>query len=149
MAALSANRNTPMLLSPAPAPRRGAIAAAQTIYAGAMLMRNAAGYLVAASTTTGLVGAGRAEAYVDNSTGAAGDAVVDVAEGIYHYANSASTDEITIADLGKACYAVDDQTVAKTDGTGTRSPAGTVFDVDEWGVWVRFDPALTIVAAAV
>lgn len=149
MPALSANRNTPMLLSPAPAPRRGAIAAAQTIYAGAMLMRNAAGYLVKGATATGLIGAGRAESYVDNSTGAAGDAFVDVAEGIAHFANSAAADQITIADIGKPCYAVDDQTVAKTDGTGTRSPAGTVFDVDEWGVWVRFDPALTIVAAAV
>lgn len=144
MTALSANRHTPMLLSPAPAPRRGAVAASMTIFAGAMVMRNASGYVVAASTATGLVGAGRAEAYVDNSAGADGDAFVDVAEGIFRYANSAAADEITIADIGQACYAVDDQTVAKTDGTATRSPAGTVFDVDEWGVWVRFDPALTI-----
>jgi len=144
MTALSANRNTPQLLSPAPAPRHGAIAAAQLIYAGALLMRDATGYLVKGSTATGLIGAGRAEAYVDNSAGAAGDAVVEVAEGIFRYANSAGADEITIADIGRACYAVDDQTVAKTDGTATRSPAGTVHDVDEWGVWVRFDPALTI-----
>jgi hypothetical protein len=34
---------------------------------------------------------------------------------------------------------VDDQTVAKTDGTGARSVAGKVFDVDSGGVWVRFD----------
>ncbi|MFB0515162.1 MAG: hypothetical protein ACETWG_00985, partial [Candidatus Neomarinimicrobiota bacterium] len=33
-------------------------------------------------------------------------------------------------------YIVDDQTVAKTDGTGTRSPAGFIEDVDSNGVWV-------------
>ena len=31
---------------------------------------------------------------------------------------------------------VDDQTVAKTDGTGTRSAAGVVVNVDALGVWV-------------
>lgn len=148
MPALTSNRNTPMLLSPAPAPRPGPIAAGEVIYAGAQVMRNATGYLVAGATATGLIGAGRAEAYVDNSGGADGDAFVEAAEGIARYANSASTDEITIADIGRVCYAVDDQTVAKTDGTATRSPAGTVHDIDEWGVWVRFDPALTIAASA-
>jgi len=38
---------------------------------------------------------------------------------------------------------VDDQTVAKTDGTATRSPAGFVDMVDDLGVWVRFDEAMT------
>ncbi|CUH67985.1 hypothetical protein TG4357_03322 [Thalassovita gelatinovora] len=57
--------------------------------------------------------------------------------------NSAAADEITIADIGNKAYAVDDQTVAKTDGTATRSPAGIIDDVDANGVWVRFDEALT------
>jgi hypothetical protein len=43
-----------------------------------------------------------------------------------------------LADVGKQCYLVDDQTVAKTDGTNTRSPAGFVRDVDADGVWVEF-----------
>jgi len=143
MAALTANRNTPQLADPAPAPRRGLAAAAQLIYAGAMVMRNASGFLVKASTATGLVGVGRAEALVDNSAGAAGDADVDFAPGVFRYMNSAAADEITAADIGNVCYAVDDQTVAKTDATNTRSPAGTVEDIDELGVWVRFDVALT------
>jgi hypothetical protein len=41
------------------------------------------------------------------------------------------------------CYFVDDQTVAATDGTGTRSPAGIVEEVTSQGVWVRFDAALS------
>ena len=54
-------------------------------------------------------------------------------------ANSASTDQITLADLGAAVFIVDDQTVAKTNGGGTRSQAGYVVDVDATGVWIRFD----------
>ncbi|MGD9863591.1 MAG: hypothetical protein AB7S99_10295 [Pseudodonghicola sp.] len=147
MTALSANRNTPQLASPAPAPRRFAVAASAMIFAGAMTMRNAAGYLVPGSTATGLVGAGRAEHLADNTNGAAGDAFLDVAEAVFLYENSTAGDEITIADIGAVCFAVDDQTVAKTDGTATRSPAGTVVDIDDQGVWVRFDPALTKAAA--
>ncbi|WP_126977461.1 hypothetical protein [Frigidibacter oleivorans] len=143
MAALTANRNTPQLLDPAPAPRRGLAAAGAMIFAGAMVMRNAAGTLVKGSTATGLVGAGRAEELVDNSAGSAGDAYVVYAPGVFRYANSAGADEITAADIGNVCYAVDDQTVAKTHATNTRSPAGTVEDIDELGVWVRFDAALT------
>lgn len=143
MAALTENRNTPQLLDPAPAPRRGAAAAAQKIFAGAIVMRNAAGFLAKGVTATGLVGVGRAEALVDNTAGAAGDAFVEYAPGVFRFANSAAADAIAAADIGNVCYAVDDQTVAKTHATNTRSPAGTVEDVDDLGVWVRFDPALT------
>jgi hypothetical protein len=145
MAALLKDRNTPMLLGDN---RRGLAAAAATIFAGAILMRNAAGHVVNASTATGLVGVGRAEVHVDNSAGSAGDQPVDYKPGIFRYANSTGADEITIADIGKLAYAVDDQTVAKTDGATTRSPAGLIDDVDAQGVWVRFDEALTATAAA-
>lgn len=143
MVALTANRNTPQLLDPAPAPRRGAIAGAQKIFAGAIVMRNATGFLVKGATATGLVGVGRGEALIDNTAGAAGDAFAEYAPGVFRYENSAGADEITAADIGSVCYAVDDQTVARTHATNTRSPAGTVEDVDDLGVWVRFDPALT------
>jgi hypothetical protein len=143
MTALSSDRNTPQLLDPAPAPRSGAMAAAQLIYAGAIVMRNATGFLVKGATATNLVGVGRAEGRFDNAGGAAGDMDATFAPGVFRYANSASTDEITAADIGNVCYAVDDQTVAKTSATATRSPAGTIDDVDDQGVWVRFDAALT------
>lgn len=143
MPALTSDRNTPQLNEPAPAPRRAAVAAAQMIFAGALLMRNAAGDLVRATAAVGLVGAGRANKRVDNLTGAAGEAEVEFALGTFRYDNSAAADAITAADIGSVAYAVDDQTVARTSATNTRSPAGVIEDIDDFGVWVRFDPALT------
>jgi len=120
----------------------GPLAASVKVFAGALVMRNAAGYLTKGATATGSVGVGRAEEVVDNSDGAAGDKALTYRPGIFQFANSGSTDAITIAEIGDPCFVVDDETVAKTDGSGTRSPAGFVADVDAQGVWVRFDEAL-------
>ena len=54
------------------------------------------------------------------------------------FANSAAADLITLADLGSTVFVVDDQTVAKTSATSTRSAAGKVVDVDTTGVWISF-----------
>ncbi|MCW1934115.1 hypothetical protein [Pararhodobacter zhoushanensis] len=140
MVALTSDRNTQQAAGDL---RTGNVAASQLIYAGALVMRNAAGTLVKASTATGLIGVGRAEERVDNASGDAGDKQLRYRPGIYRFANSASGDLITAADIGAVCYAVDDQTVAKTHATNTRSPAGVVDDVDDLGVWVRVDAALT------
>lgn len=133
--ALTADRNTPR----AEGDIRQYGLAAVMIFAGAIAMRNSSGYITKGATATGLVGVGRAEEQVDNSGGSAGDQTVRVRPGVFRYANSASADLITIADIGKPCYAVDDQTVAKTDGSAARSIAGFVENVDSAGVWVRFD----------
>lgn len=143
MPALTKGRNTPELIG---ADRVGLVAAAAAIFEGALLMRNAAGYLVEGQTAVGLVGVGRAEERADNSAGADGDLTVEYKPGVFRFGNSAAGDEITFADIGNVCFAVDDQTVAKTDGTGTRSRAGVVDNVDSNGVWVRFDEALTSAA---
>jgi hypothetical protein len=140
MTALTSDRNTLMAMGDL---REGAVAAAVKIYAGAIVMRDAAGFLTPGATATGSIGAGRAEAQFDNSAGAAGDIQARFRPGTYRYANSASTDAITAADIGALCYVVDDQTVAKTSGTNTRSKAGFVEMVDDLGVWVRFDAAMT------
>lgn len=140
MGVLTADRNTPRESGDV---RTGQVAASTKVFAGALLMRNAAGYVVEGQVATGLVGIGRAEAQVDNSGGSNGDLSVSYRPGVFRYANSASTDEITIAEIGDVCYAVDDQTVAKTDGSSARSPAGIITDVDANGVWVRFDEAIT------
>ena len=140
MVALTKDRNTPRLQGD---DRSGPVAAATTLFAGALVMRNAAGHLVEGQTATGLVGVGRAEERVDNSGGAAGDLTATYRPGIYHFANSAGADEIDISAIGDVAYAVDDQTVAATDGSASRSPAGIVEDVDANGVWVRLDEALT------
>ncbi|WP_102226916.1 hypothetical protein [Acidimangrovimonas sediminis] len=140
MAALTKDRNTPRLTGDL---RSGALAATTLIYAGALVMRDASGNLVQGKTATGLVGVGRAEERADNSAGAAGDVDLTYRPGIFRFDNSTSTDAITATEIGTVCYAVDDQTVAKTDGSAARSPAGLVEDVDAQGVWVRLDEALT------
>ncbi len=138
MVALTSERNTRNRIGDL---RVEPMAATVKIWSGSLIMRNAAGYLTKGATATGCVGVGRAEKTVDN-TGAAGAASVEYRLGSFLFANSASGDLITIADIGKACFIVDDQTVAKTDGTGTRSRAGIVDAVEATGVWVRMDEAL-------
>lgn len=134
MAALTKGRNTPARsgdITEAP------VKAATKIFAGALVAIDASGWAVPMSTATTLVGVGRAEAMADNSAGANGAINVRIGRGIYCWGNSASTDAITRSDIGDNCYGVDDQTVAKTDGTTTRSVAGKIHDVDAAGVWVK------------
>ena len=113
---------------------------ASKILAGAIAcISTATGYATKGATATTLVAVGCARETVDNSAGSAGDLKVSVdREGWFRYANSASTDAIALTDVGKVCYIVDDATVAKTDGTGTRSVAGRIRDVDTQGVWIEF-----------
>ena len=139
MVALSSERNTRLRIGDL---RAEPMAAAVKIWGGSLVMRNAAGYLTKGATATGCVGVGRAEKTVDNTAGAAGAVNVEYRLGSFLFANSAAGDLITIADIGKVCYIVDDQTVAKTDGTATRSRAGIVDAVEATGVWVRMDEAL-------
>jgi len=145
MTALTAGRNTPQIAGEI---RNGRLAASTAVFAGSLLMRNAAGFVVKGATATGLVGIGRAEDAGDNSAGSAGDAAVLYRAGVFRFANSAGADEITVAEIGDVVFAVDDQTVAKTDATASRSPAGFVDNVDALGVWVRFDEVLTKIATA-
>ena len=46
------------------------------------------------------------------------------------YANSASTDAIAAAQIGSDVFLADDQTVAKTSASSTRSVAGRVWAID-------------------
>lgn len=133
MTALAKDRNTPS--------RSGQQfsypLAAVKVYAGSIGVINSSGYLTKGSTATGLKCVGRISGQVDNSAGNAGDVKGVVENGIFLLGNSGGGDAITLADVGTVCFIVDDQTVAKTSGGGTRSPAGIVEDVDSGGVWVR------------
>lgn len=111
------------------------VAAATVIFAGSLVALED-GYLVPAKTATGLVVVGRAEQYVDNTDGAAGALTCEVMPGVYPWDNSLGDDLIAQADVGSTVYAVDDHTVAKTDGTNTRSAAGVLLGIDSDGVWV-------------
>ena len=145
MTAATQNRNTPHRLGLS---RGHLVAAATEVFAGTIAVINADGFTEPGTTATGLTAAGVFEHYQDNTTGADGDEVVEVKRGNFHLANSTGADEITRADIGKVCFIVDDQTVAKTDGTTTRSPAGIVDDVDDAGVWVNIDPTNGVAASA-
>ncbi|MBP5857286.1 hypothetical protein KAJ83_09720 [Marivibrio halodurans] len=135
MTALSNDRNTPML---ADGIKEYPVAASTICYAGGLAVLNA-GVIEPATTDTGLVAVGRFEGRYDNSNGSAGDIKAKVRQGVFRWANSAGGDEITAADIGALAYIVDDQTVAKTDDTGSRSAAGRIEDIDANGVWVRTD----------
>jgi hypothetical protein len=133
MVALISDRNTPRqqgtLLE---VPVKGAT----TIFAGALVCLNGTVAVPGAVSTT-LIALGRAEEQKIN-TGADGAVTVRVRRGVFRYANSASADAISWADYGKQVFVVDDQTVAKTNGTNTRSVAGICRGVDAQGVWVEF-----------
>lgn len=137
MSALTNFRDTPIR----PASGREAILAATIkVYKGALVVRDTAtGYDKPGVTGTGLVARGIAdmpEPYVDTTGLAAGSRRIQLLTGVALLANDGS---ITAANRGSVCYIVDDQTVAATDGTGTRSVAGVIEDVDTRGVWVRIE----------
>lgn len=141
MTALDTDRNTPQIdgaLFTLP------VAAATKIYAGSLVAIDASGNANDGDTATGLRGIGRAEEQVDNSAGLAGAKTVNVRTGVFRFGNSGSSDAITNAEIGSPCYIVDDQTVAKTSGSGTRSVAGLVHFVDASGVWVDLRPHHTV-----
>lgn len=128
MTALTDDRSTPL--------RSGnqfndAVASGVLIYAGALVMLNADGNATPATESSGLTVRGVAEAYVDNSSGSAGDKSVDTQKGTFRFCH----DSLTRSDIGSNAYAVDDQTV-DTDSTD-RSLVGAIVDIDDVGVWVE------------
>lgn len=112
-----------------------AVAASANIHAGALIVANATGFAAPGSTATGLTYLGRAEEAVDNAAGIDGAAHVTIMrQRAFKFKNDGS---VTQASLGKLCYIVDDETLAATDGTGTRSAAGIVVGIESDGVWVE------------
>ena len=101
-----------------------------TIHQGALLMLDGS-EVIPAKTATGKTVVGFATAP------AKGGEKVNIERGVIDFDNSTSSDAITVAEIGKDCYVVDDQTVAKTDGSKTRSVAGKVSDVSDGRVWVK------------
>lgn len=133
MTATTQDRNTPLkdgelIVVP--------VAAGAKIPAGTIVVASATGFAAPGSTAPTLAYLGMADAYVDNSAGADGAVSVPVRRGkAFRWANDPS-DPVTQASLGRACYIADNQTVAKSNGTNTRSQAGVVVAIDADGVWV-------------
>ena len=138
---LALDRNTPAYQGEL---REQPAGAATNIFAGALLMRNAAGFIVRGATAVGSFGVGVAEQPANNAAGANAAMNVRYVTGTTaRFRNSTAGDLIVQADVGKIAWIVDDEQVAKTNGTATRSPAGVIEAVDAQGVWVRFDEAIT------
>lgn len=131
---LSADRNTPYRdadLIGVPA------AAGVKVFAGALVVANAAGFAAPGATATTLTYLGRAEDFTDNTAGTdAARTVMVRRRKAFKWLNS-SIDPVGQASMGKVCYIVDDQTVAATNGGNTRSVAGKVWAIDADGVWVE------------
>lgn len=107
---------------------------ATTIFAGTLVaLLTATGNAVAA----GAAGSGVVVGVAEDTVTGDGTARLETSRGCYQFANSAGADAITRGDIGNPCYAVDNQTVAKTDDTGARNAAGKIIDVDAQGVWVE------------
>jgi len=112
-------------------------------YQGGLAVINSSGYVRPGYVATGLITVGIfdfsgdvLEGTLDNSGGSAGDINARVRKGTFRFANYAS-DRVLSTDVGKPCFILDDNTVAKTDGTATRSVAGTVKRADTNWVWVE------------
>src|SRR3546814_11606565 len=66
--------------------------------------------------------------FQSSETGGVADADVsiDALSGEWLFKNSAGVDAITVADIGRYCFVIDDETVARATASGIRSPAGVV-----------------------
>ena len=96
------------------------------------------GYLTAGVTATGLVAVGRFNKSISNASGLAGAMSAPINRGKFRWFNSSGADLITQANVGVDCYIVDNQTVALTSGSGTRSRLGKIMGVEANGdVWVQ------------
>lgn len=79
-------------------------------------------------------------------SGVDGALLVDALSGDWLCKNSAGVDALTVAEIGKYCFVIDDETVAKHSASGTRPRAGVVVAVDSTGVLVRIAPEIAAAA---
>ena len=130
MTALSADRDTRELGSSFSMAFEDGVGASETIYQGALVVKDAAGFVAAGTSATGLVAMGVAQAAADNSSGSDGDINVKVRSGIFLFVNDGVT-PVAVTDEGRDVYILDDQTVTG-DATG-RSIAGKCLSFDHDG----------------
>ena len=118
-------------------------AASATIFAGAIVLLKA-GEAIPGREGDGADNAAKAaEAAtfvaigIARKTVTAADGMVPTRAGCFLFRNATAADAITRADIGKAAYVIDDETVGKTNPNTIRAKAGTIIDVESVGVWVR------------
>lgn len=118
-----------------------ALAASAIVLQGTFAVVGANGFALASSAVGGTdqVCIGIWEFDAEN-TGANGQANGIARRNKQFLVANSSTDPVTQAELGSQIYIQDNQTVAKTDGTGTRSVAGRFMGFDTeytTHVWVE------------
>jgi hypothetical protein len=116
----------------------GDVAATKIIYKGALVAKNATGYIVPAADTAGLVVVGVAMAYVDNSAGADGAKKVNIQTGVFEFDNEGGA--IVQASKHALCYVAFDNSVTTAAVAANDIKAGTVDDFTTTKVWVRIAP---------
>jgi hypothetical protein len=132
------------------------MAAATTLFTGALIAYNAAGFLVPGSVSAtlkvaGILGDQPFQVPSDRITnaGAAGDKSAEFQMGVTALLENYASDPIAQDDVGNDCYIFDDQTVAATSGGSTRSKAGRIIEVTEQGVWVAIGvPGVNVTGSA-
>ena len=102
------------------------------IHQGALVALNVEGFAVPASAVTTIKCVGRAEHGIDNTYGENGAVQIQVKRGCFKYATS---DAITLKNVGEFAYATDDQTVGLE--SSAKSIAGVIRDVEHDGVWIE------------
>lgn len=120
--------------------RRLPVAASTVCWSGGMVALSGSGanaVAVPASAANTLKVVGVADGNADNRQGAAGAVSVEAKLGTFLFDNDPN-DPIAIGDITAACYVTDDHTVRKTSNSGAAPQAGTIFDVESSGVWVKF-----------
>ena len=121
---LNSERNTPY--------RKGELrtfVAGGTIYAGGLAALDSNGKAVAAAATSGAIVVGVAQNTVSSGN------KVEVKRGVFPF-EVVSGASITLADVNKKAYVVDDKTVTLVS-SGAAVEVGKVFDVDDEGAWVE------------
>ncbi|MBA2718924.1 MAG: hypothetical protein H0U52_06755 [Chloroflexi bacterium] len=140
MAALAADRNFKLRAGGYSRTIVAKLAAATKIYRGALVGKNAAGFVVPASDTAGLKIIGIADEQVDNTAGAAGDKEIRLTTGVAKFLNFGA-DPVVQADMHGFCVVADDNTV-RNAGAVNDIRAGIVELIESDGVWVYVDPII-------
>jgi len=97
------------------------------------------GFAKPAYEAANLTVAGVAENTANNLGGANGAIRVDcLRDGWFHFEND-NGDPVSRADINSPCYIIDDETIARTDGGGSRSKAGILREIEGDLIYVEFE----------
>lgn len=121
--------------------------AVDTVYEGALVKQNAAGYLAPCAAEAGAVFAGVAvEKVANESPYAAGDQKARVyKKGVFLLTGSGFAQ----TDVGQAVYATDDQTITKTYASNIQRVGVIVEFESSTKVWVKIEPQVFGLEAAI